>query len=369
MSTRSRKIIRVSIVGIVTNLALAGFKVFVGLLSNSIAIVLDAVNNLSDSLSSVVTIIGARFAGKEPDKGHPMGHGRSEYLSTVVIAMLILYIGLTALVESVRKIITPEAVDYQNTTVIVVSVAIVVKIALSLYFRKRGKKLESGSLTASGTDALYDAVISLATLVAIVVFFTTGLQVEAYLAAGISLFILRSGYKMLREAFSMIIGERASASITKKIKTDIAKIDGVSGAFDLVMHDYGAGTTIASVNIEVDHKMNAAEIDELSRKIQKTIRKKHHIIISSVGIYAINLDNQAVEKLWRKVAEIREKYEHIIEVHGFRVDLEDKEISFDIVVDFGVANRYAYYKKFLAEIEQNIPNYKIDVTLDADISD
>ena len=369
MKARSRKIIRISIVGIVANIFLAGFKVFVGLLSNSIAVILDAVNNLSDSLSSIVTIIGTRFANKAPDKKHPMGHGRFEYLSTVIIAMLIIYIGFTALIESVKKIIEPTAVEYSVATVVVVSVAIVVKIFLGIYFRRRGKKLESGALIGSGIDALYDAVISAATLVAIIIFFTTGYQIEAYLAAGISLFILRSGLKMMHGAFSMIIGERASAELTRKIKSDIATVEGVNGAFDLIMHDYGHGSTVASVNVEVDHSLSAADIDELSRKVQKVVRDKHHIFVSSVGIYAINLENQDVEKMWRTVSAIRERYDHIIEIHGFRVDFEDKEISFDVVVDFIIVNRRAYYQKFLKEVQDAIPGFNLIVALDDDVSD
>ena len=369
MNKRSRKIIRVSILGIIVNLALAGFKIFVGLLSNSIAIILDAVNNFSDSLSSIVTIIGTTFANKAPDKNHPMGHGRSEYLSTVIIGGLIMYIGLTALIESVKKIITPEPVDYQNVTVIVVAVALVAKILLGLYVRHRGKKLESSALVGSGIDALYDAIISAATLVAIVVFFTTNISIEPYLAAAISLFILRSGAKLIKEAFSTILGERADPKLTKHIKADIAKIEGVNGAFDLVIHDYGNGFILASVNIEVDHKLTASDIDDLSRTIQKTIYKKHRIIINSVGIYAIDLSNAEIEKLWRTVATIRENYDHIMEIHGFHVDLEDHEISFDIVVDFTTTNRRAYYQKFCREVESVIQDYKIDVTLDADISD
>ena len=369
MSVRNKKIIRISILGIVANLALAGFKVFVGLISNSIAIILDAVNNLSDSLSSVVTIIGAHFANKAPDKDHPMGHGRSEYLSTVIIAMIIIYTGITALVASIRKIITPEPVNYSVATTIVVIAAIIVKIFLGIYFRHRGKKLGSASLVASGTDALFDSIISVATLITIVVFITSGLQIEAYLAAIISLFILYSGYKILRRAFSMIIGERASADISRRIKADISKIDGVNGAFDLVMHDYGAGAIVASVNIEVDHELTAADIDDLSRKIQKVIRKKYRIIVASVGIYAIDLDDPAVEKYWRICSDIRERYEHILEIHGFHVDFEDKEISFDVVVGFAAANRRAYYQKFLNEVQRAIPDYRLEVTLDSDISD
>ena len=369
MSKRSQKIIRVSILGIVANLALAGFKLFVGLLSNSIAIILDAVNNLSDSLSSIVTIIGAHFAGKAPDRNHPMGHGRSEYLSTAIIAILIIYIGLTALIESVKKIITPEAVDYGVTTIIVVSLAIVAKILLGAYTYMHGKKLNSSSLVGSGIDALYDAAIAAATLVAIIIFYTAGVSIEAYLAAGIALFILRSGAKLIIQSFSLILGERPDSELSKRIKADIAKIDGVTGAFDLTMHDYGNGFTLASVNIEVDHNMKASAIDNLSREIQKTILKKHNVTITSVGIYAVDLSNKRVEELWRTVREITAQYDRILEIHGFHVDQRDKEISFDIVVDFTTEDRRSYYLSFVKDVEKAIPDYAICVALDADVSD
>ncbi len=369
MKNRNSKIIRVSILGIAVNLALVVFKTIVGLLSHSIAIVLDAVNNFSDMLSSIATIVGARFASKGPDHNHPMGHGRSEYLSTVMIAMLIIYIGFTALIESVKKIIVPEAVDYNTATVIVVSVAIVAKILLGLYVRHRGKKLSSSALIGSGIDALYDAVISAATLIAIVVFFTTGISVEAYLAAGISLFILRSGIKLLLQAFSIILGERADPALTKRIKSDITKVDGVNGAFDLAMHDYGAGSIVASVNIEVDRHLTAADIDDLSRLIQKTIYKKHHVMISSVGVYAIDLSDKSVEQLWHICHDIRKKYTHIKEVHGFNVDKKEKEISFDIVLEFSTPDRHDYFEQFEHEIMAAIPDYDIRITLDPDLSD
>ena len=273
------------------------------------------------------------------------------------------------MVESVKKIITPVDVDYQTQTIAVVSVAIVVKIILGLYVRHRGKKLNSGSLIGSGIDALFDAVISTATLIAIIFYFVTGKQIEAYLAAAISLVIIFSGLRMIWRAFSILLGERADPALTQRIKKDIAKIDGVNGAFDLFMHDYGNGFTVASVNIEVNHALTAAEIDDLSRLVQKTIYKKYRIILSSVGIYAIDLDDPVAEKYWRIVNEIADRYEHIINIHGFNVDQRDKEISFDIVVGFTTPNRRSYYQKFCREVQVAIPDYAINVVLDADISD
>ncbi|MCQ2569271.1 MAG: cation diffusion facilitator family transporter [Candidatus Saccharibacteria bacterium] len=369
MNKRSRKIIRISIIGIITNLALAGFKIFVGLLSNSFAIILDAVNNLSDSLSSIVTIIGASFASKGPDRNHPMGHGRAEYLSTVIIGMLIIYMGFSALIEAIKKMITPEHVNYQLSTAIVVVVAIIVKIVLGIYYQKRGKKLDSDALIGSGIDALYDAIISIATLAAIITFFMTGWEIEPVLSTGISLFILRSGAKLIYESFNTILGRRADSGLTMHIKEDIAEVEGVNGAFDLTMHDYGKGYIAASVNIEVDRRLVAAEIDDISRKIQKIIYKKYHITLNSIGIYAVDLRDPTIDRLWHTIGDVAKKYEHIKEIHGFRVDQDECEISFDVVIDFVPKNRRSYYQKFCREAQKAVPGYIIEARLDSDVSD
>ncbi|MBO4407630.1 MAG: cation diffusion facilitator family transporter, partial [Clostridia bacterium] len=173
---REKTIVKTSIVGIITNLFLVGFKAFVGLVSNSIAVILDAVNNLSDALSSVVTIIGAKLGAKQPDKKHPLGYGRIEYLSSMIVAALVLYAGITSLVESVKKIVTPEAADYGPVSIIIISVAIVVKLILGMYVKKQGEKVKSGALSASGADALFDAVLSLSVLASAIVYLVFGLS-------------------------------------------------------------------------------------------------------------------------------------------------------------------------------------------------
>ncbi|MBO7540584.1 MAG: cation diffusion facilitator family transporter, partial [Bacteroidales bacterium] len=166
---REQVIVRTSVVGILANVALAAFKAFVGFLSNSIAVVLDAVNNLTDALSSVITIVGTKLAGKPADRKHPFGYGRVEYLSTLVIAIIILYAGITAMVESVKKIITPDTPDYSTVSLVIIAVAVVVKVVLGLYVKSTGQRVNSDSLVASGKDALMDSIISLSTLVAAVV--------------------------------------------------------------------------------------------------------------------------------------------------------------------------------------------------------
>ena len=215
--SRDKIIIKTSIIGIAANVVLASFKAAIGFFSSSIAIILDAVNNLSDVMSSLITIIGTKLAGKLPDKEHPYGHGRIEYISTVLVAFLILYAGIASITESVKKIITPMTPDYSAISLILVAAAVAVKIFLGLYYRKVSKSVNSSVLQASGTDALMDSIISFSTLVAAIIYITTGLSLEPWLGAVISLIIIKSGFDMLKESFSAIIGQRVDTAENQNV--------------------------------------------------------------------------------------------------------------------------------------------------------
>ena len=366
---RQKVIVRTSAIGIFANLLLAGFKAFVGIITNSIAIVLDSINNFSDMLSAIITIIGIRFANKAPDKKHPMGHGRLEYIGTAIIAVIIMYIGVTAIIESVKKIINPEPVSYTTPSLIIITVAVAVKVILSIYYRKAGKKVGSGSLEASATDALFDAIISFATLISAIVYVTWGIATEAYLAVLISLVILYSGVKMLGNVFSVILGERVDPELSQNIKKSICEVDKVRGAFDLMIHDYGANMTYCSVNIEVDDDLTAREIDDISREVRRKVFYGYHIYICSVGIYSINTKNDKVNEVYHRVKEIISHYEHVIQIHGFHLDEKKKEISFDVVISFDAKNRRAYYMAIKRHLHRAFPKYKINLALDSDYSD
>ena len=369
IAKRQKVIIRTSIVGIVGNFFLAAFKAFVGILTNSIAIILDAVNNFSDMLSSIVTIVGILLANKAPDRRHPMGHGRYEYLSTAVIAIIIIYIGITAIKESIDKIINPEDVTYNALSITIVAVAVIVKIFIGLYFRKTAKKVDSDSLKASGTDALFDSIISFATIISAVIYLTTGFKTEAYLATIISVLIIRSGLMMLREIFSVIAGERVSPELSKNIKKSVREVPGVKGAFDLMIHDYGTQMIFCSLNIEVEESLTAREIDDISREVRRKVFYGYHIYISSVGIYSINTESEEINKMYRRVKELLSHYDHVIQMHGFHVDEKKKEISFDVVLSFDVKNRRAYYLAIKRHLRKTFPKYSINIALDSDYSD
>ena len=362
-------VVRASIIGIIANLFLTGFKAFVGYITGSIAITMDALNNLSDALSSVITIVGTRLAAKAPDKKHPYGHGRVEYITTSVISIIIMYAGITAFVESVKKILNPSAPEYNAISLVIVSVAIFVKIFLGLYVASAGKKVKSDSLVASGKDALFDAVISVATLVAALVFIFAGVSLEAPLGALISLYIVKAGFDMMRDSISQILGERAETELTISMKKTICELEEVRGVYDLTLNNYGPDTYMASMHVEVDSKMSAVDIDHLSRKIFNLVYEEYQVIVSAVGIYAYNGDDPEAERILTDLRGRLEKYPNAMQLHGFYLNKEEKTMSFDVVIDFEAKDRMAVYQQIKEEVRAAYPEYQVLVAMDEDISD
>ena len=366
---RQQEIIKTSVVGIFTNIILAGFKVVVGLLSRSIAIVMDAVNNLSDALSSVITIIGTKLASKPADKEHPYGYGRIEYMSAFVISVIVLYAGITSLVESVKKIIEPETPNYSTVTLIVVVVGVVIKIVLGKYFEKNGEKLNSDSLVNSGKEALMDAIISTGTLIAALIYIFSKVTLEAYLAAIISLFIIKSGVDMLKESISRILGERIDSNLSKEIKKTICTVDGAIGAYDLRLHSYGPDELTGSVHVEVDGDLDAVELDTMSRNIQEIVYKTHGVILDTVGFYGLNEKSENYQTIKNDIRERISKYAHIKGTHGYYVDPETKKINFDVVIDFDDKDPNGTYQNIVEEMKNTYPEYTVVIGLDRDTSD
>lgn len=367
--SRTNVIVKTSVLGIVTNVFLSAFKAVVGFLSSSIAIVLDAVNNLSDGLSSIITIIGTKLAGKKPNKKHPYGHGRIEYITAMIIAAIILYAGITSMVESIKKIITPETPDYSTISLVIVSVAVVIKILIGLYFKKVGKKVNSDSLVGSGNDAIMDSVISAATLVSAIIFIASGVSLEAYLGIIIAIFIIRTAIMMLKNALSQILGERVSPQISTAVKQTIAKVDGVYGIYDLILNNYGPDRYMGSVHVEIPDTFTAKEIDKLTRIIIKDVYVKHGVILNAVGIYSINTQDKEAIAIHKQITKMVLAHSTVLQMHGFYISREDKTITFDIILDFEDKNKEETYKAIHAEVSQKFPEYKIYITLDEDISD
>ena len=366
---REKEIIKVSIIGIIANIFLASFKAVIGTLTNSIAITLDAVNNLSDVLSSIITIIGTRIASRKPDKKHPLGHGRVEYLSAGLIAIIVLYAGITSLVESVKKILNPSEPEYTNIALIIVAVAVVVKLVLGSYVKSKGKKLNSDSLVASGEDARLDAVISASTVVAALIYIFWGVSLESYLAALISLVIIKAGYEMISETLSEIIGERIDKDVIDELKQTIMEFEDVYGVYDVVLHNYGPDTLIGSLHIEVLDTYTAGQLDELERHLMKAAYDKNNIILAGISVYARNSKDDRAKQDFEKVRHLVMSHKYVLQMHGFYINYEEKIMNFDIILDFDSPNRNEEYMHILSDVQEAFPDFAIGITLDLDVSD
>lgn len=368
--SRERTIVRTSVIGITANIFLAAFKAAVGLISNSIAIVLDSVNNLSDALSSVITIIGTKLAGKPADKQHPFGHGRAEYLTALVIAVIILYAGFTSLIESIKKIITPEVPDYSLLSIIIIAVAVAVKIVLGLFVKRTGKKVNSDSLTASGQDALMDSIISASTIIAALIFIFFHISLEAYLGVIISFVIIKSGIETIRETISKILGERIDSNISKEIKKTVCSVDSeIYGAFDLVLNNYGPDSFLGSAHIEVPDTWTADKIDDASRKIAAKVFAEHNVVMTAIGIYSVNTKHDSAAEKRRIVNEIVMSHREILQMHGFYVDEVNHLMRFDIIVSFESPDMKSIFAHVVQDVKEAFPDYDVQVTFDTDISD
>ncbi len=367
--SREKRIIRTSLLGIIANLGLAGAKALIGLLANSIAIVLDAVNNLTDALSSVITILGARYSAKPADRKHPFGHGRIEYFASELIAMLVIYAGVTALIESVKKIIAPEVPDYTPVGLILIALAVGVKLLLGWHFKRVGKETRSDALSNSGEDATLDAVISVSTLVAAALYLIFGWKLEGWLGAVISIVIIRSGVTMLLDTLSQLLGRRADSEFSKALKKTICSVDGVLGAYDLFLTDYGPDRSMGSVHVEVADDLTAREIDALEHRVAEACYEKHNVIMTAVGIYAQNNHSDEAARIQEEVRRLVMARDGVLQIHGFYVDEEQKQMRFDVVLDFALEDRQAAFEALVADLRQRWPGWQIQVVLESDISD
>ena len=367
--SRGKVIIRTSVIGILANVFLAAFKAVVGLTSNSIAIVMDAVNNLSDAASSIITIVGTKLAGKAADKKHPFGYGRVEYLSAMVISLLVLYAGITAFIESVKKIVHPDIPDYSVAALVIVAVAVLVKIVLGRYVKSVGEKVNSVSLVNSGKDAVLDSVISASTLLAAGIHLVFHISLEAWLGAIIALVIVKSGFEMLRDTLSKILGERADAQLARDIKETICSHPEISGAYDLVLHNYGPDSHNGSVHIEVPDTLSADDLDKLIRNVTVDVFKKHDVILTAIGVYSINTKNPEAAAAREKVAQIVTENPYVLQMHGFYLDEAEKTLRFDIIVSFDAKDRGQVYRDVCENVQKEYPDYALQVVMDTDFSE
>ena len=365
---RAGRIERVGAVGLAVNFLLAAFKAFVGFLSGSIAIMLDAVNNLTDMLSGAITIAGVRLAKRKPDREHPFGHGRIEYFSAMVIAVIVLILGVASLAESVRKILNPVRPEYSPATLIVVGTATVVKILLGRYVKRKGTELRSDALIAAGADALFDAAISAATLAGAVLTLAFGILPDGWIGAAISLYILKAGVQMLMRPFNLIMGLRPDAEVTAGIRRILTEPEEVLGAYDLMLHNYGPDSVIGSANLEVRDTMNIRTFQEMTRILQQRVAEEYGAAMT-IGLFAVHTDDDSQGQMRRYVTECAMAHSGVCSVHGVYFNKDEHVVSFDLVIDFSVTDRKALADHIAGDIRRRYPRCRVRIRIDTDYSD
>ncbi len=367
-SDREHVIVRTSLIGILTNIGLSAVKAFIGIVTNSIAVTMDALNNLSDALSSVVTIVGTKLSMRPPNRKHPFGYGRIEYMTALIVAIIVLYAGVTALLESGEQILHPVETEYSTVSLVVIAVAIFVKVILGRYTMAMGKRTDSGALKASGADAMFDAVLSTSVLASALVMVFTDVSLEAYVGVLISLFIIKSGIEMMAETLGEILGQRSDSDVTSMIKELVCSAPGVLGAYDLVINNYGPGRDYASIHVEVDSSMTADEIDVISRELQVKVFRETRVTLTAIGVYSMNTKDPEAAAVRKRVMEITSSHEWVLQTHAFHVDVEKRKMRFDIVLSFDV-DRAEAVSTICSEVSAEFPGYELTVTPDVDVSD
>ncbi|MCR5224328.1 MAG: cation diffusion facilitator family transporter [Bacilli bacterium] len=366
---RDKTIIITSIINITINIILSIFKIILGLIANSISIVTDGINNASDTFTSVIAIIGTKLASKAPDKEHPYGHGRIEYITSLIISAVVLYAGFTALNESIKKVVYPEETTYNLFIIVIIVVSILTKFIISRYVINKGRKAKSTTLLTIGQDAFNDALLTTSVLIGILLDVLLNIKVEAFVGILVSIYIIKSGIGFIKESINNVLGTRIESKLSTDIKRAISNEKDVQGAYDLIITNYGPTNVTGSVHIEVNEDMTATQIDKISRRITKNIYDKYGVLLHTIGIYSVNKNNKEFNEAKKKIKDIVFNHDGVLQIHGLYIDKENKTINIDIVLDFKVKDKESLYITIYNELKELFNNYDINITLDIDISD
>lgn len=362
---RMKKVVTVSIVGILVNVALGVIKIIVGNAANSVAVTSDAVNNFADSISSLVTIITMIIVGKGATRKHPFGFGRVEYFSSIIISVLVLFTGGEFMVESIKHIIHPVATNYGNVALVLLVVAILAKIFLGLYTRRQGKKANSPNLVASGQDALSDAILTGVTFVGALLSRFAHWNIDGWIGAIVSIFVLKSGLEILLDVVNKLLGDRPDAKLGDMIMKEITATPGIIGAYDLILHNYGPNIFIGNVNVELDEQLSIRDAYEIVKPLSVKIANEYGVFMY-FGFYAVNTTDKKTMEMNQKVKDILMKEPDVLQVHAFYVEQDKKFMSFDVVLDFNVKDQLAKEKAIRDKVHSLFPDYEVEMVFDKD---
>lgn len=354
------------IVGIVTNIFLFAIKIIAGTLFKSIAITADALNNISDAGSSVITLIGFKISEKPADEEHPYGHARAEYISGFVISLVIMFLGFELIKSSFEKIIDPEPINFNYLTVIILIIAILTKLWQSFFNRTLGNRIKSATLVATGQDSLNDVIATSVVLASTIFARLTGIQIDGYMGVIVALFIIYSGYRLVVETIDPLLGIAPEASLVEDLEKKILSYEGVIGIHDLVVHSYGPEKWYASVHVEVPANRDIMDSHELIDIIERDVLRELNINLV-IHMDPVVTDDEMTNILRSQVKEIVKKIDPALSIHDFRLvaGKNHSNLIFDVVVPTGYKR---HNDEICEEIQREVsdinPNYFCVITFD-----
>lgn len=354
-------------IGVICNISLFIIKLIGGFVINSISVTADAFNNLSDAASSIVTLVGTKISQKPADKEHPFGHGRSEYIAAFIVAFLVLQVGLTCLKSAFGKILKPEPVLFHLGILILLIVSVLIKLWLALFNKKMAQKINSSVLKATGTDAFGDVLITSVTIISILIGKFTGLKIDGWMGAIVSLVVLLAGFNIAKETLEPLLGEAIDKETYDKITKKVEGYKGILGCHDLIIHNYGPSHIMATIHVEVESKENLEGVHEIIDKIERDILREIGIFIV-IHVDPVNLEDEDSQIRKKEVIAVIKEIEPEVSIHDFRIiDEQDKlKLIFDMVLPYSYGEKEK--ERLLGKIEDSVKsinnNYELVITID-----
>lgn len=361
--SREGTVVTVSGLNILVNLIFAAIKVVIGLAVSSIAIVSEGVNNATDSATSLITIVGTKLSAKHPTEKHPFGFGRIEYLTSLLISVLILFTGAELMESSVKRIFAPQEMSISYVTMAIIAVSALVKLALGLYTIKGGRRVDSSSLVALGTECRSDSVVSVITLVTALVFLVFHVSLDAYAGIIMSLIVLKAGFEVLKETLSDILGQAGEKELAQELYCIIRAEPLVLNAADMMLHNYGPDAYSGSVNVEIDHSKTVGEVYAALHELQLRIMHEKHITMV-FGIYAVDRDHAQIRQLREQVAAFVREQKHVTSYHALYIHPNGKDLYVDLVVDYDLADWEALRKEFTSYMAELYPDKHLELVIE-----
>ena len=339
-SVRTAYGVLASVVGIICNVFLFAVKLIIGLMIQSISVMADGFNNLSDAASSIISFVGVKIAGRPADKEHPFGHGRVEYVSALLVAFLVIEVGINCFKSSFSKIINPEVILFRPVLVIILLISVFVKVWLAYFNLKLGKRINSNVMRATAADAKGDVVITLATIISILVGEFTGLAIDGYTGIAVSIFVLISGYKIAKDTLEPLLGAAIDRDLYEKITKKVESYDIIQGSHDLIVHNYGPTNRMATIHAEVPNDIKFETAHEVIDQIERDVLMEFDMVLV-IHMDPIEVNNTLVDELKDKIDQITKSLEEDTSIHDFRVVNGEHQVNiiFDLVIHMNMIKR------------------------------